>query len=80
METASWVIRNKVTKEVIMETFSATVVAAVNTAKYEAVPILAYLQEVNRTIRAHADGKHAPKCVRFSGYAGTENDCSCGMA
>lgn len=23
---------------------------------------------------------HAPSCVRFSGYAGTENDCTCGMA
>lgn len=47
MKTASWVIRNKVTKEVVCETFDARKVSALNTAKYEAVPILEYLQSLN---------------------------------
>jgi hypothetical protein len=33
--TASWVLRNKVTKEVICETFNERVVAALNTEKYD---------------------------------------------
>lgn len=50
-QTASWVIRNKATHEVIMETFDTRKVNALNTAKYEAVPIYDYLQEVNRGTR-----------------------------
>lgn len=49
--TASWVVRVKADKFVLFETFSAELVAALNTERYEAVPILAYLQEVNRKIR-----------------------------
>lgn len=48
MKTASWVVREKATGRVIMETFNARVVKALNTAKYEAVPILDYLQSLNR--------------------------------
>ncbi len=44
---SSWVIKNKVTGEVIMETFSKAKVDALNTAKYAAVPILQYLQSLN---------------------------------
>jgi len=44
---ASWVIRNKETKEVIMETFDFRKVEMLNTAKYEAVPIVKYLAELN---------------------------------
>lgn len=44
----SWVIRNKATKEVIMETFDARKVAALNTDKYEAVEIQKYLGELNK--------------------------------
>lgn len=51
-EPASWVIRNKSTGEVVMETFDRNKVAALNTAKYEAVPILLYLQEINRQANA----------------------------
>lgn len=47
MKTASWVIRERATGRVILETFNAKAVAALNTAKYEAVPILAYLQSLN---------------------------------
>jgi hypothetical protein len=52
MNPASWILRNKTTKEVICETFDPRKVAALNTAKYDAVPILAYLQEINRQIKA----------------------------
>lgn len=48
MKTASWVIRNKITKEVVLETFSPAIVAALNTAKYEAVPIGEYLASLNK--------------------------------
>lgn len=46
--TASWVIVEKSTRGAIMETFSARVAEAINREKYEAVPILAYLQSLNR--------------------------------
>ncbi|AGR48009.1 hypothetical protein PHIM7_289 [Sinorhizobium phage phiM7] len=45
---ASWVLRNKETKEVICETFDHYKVKRLNTEKYEAVPILEYLQSLNR--------------------------------
>lgn len=45
-QTASWVIRERATGRVICETFSARFVAALNTQRYEAVPILAYLQSL----------------------------------
>lgn len=48
MERESWIIRNRVTGEVIAETWLPHVVAALNIAKYEAVPVLQHLQEVNR--------------------------------
>lgn len=51
---SSWVIRNKGTKEVIFETFDKAKVDALNTEKYEAVPIQKYLGELNETIAAQA--------------------------
>lgn len=48
MQTASWVIRNKATGEVVLETFSQKVVQALNVAKYEAVPILQHLVALNK--------------------------------
>lgn len=48
---SSWVIRNKDTKEVIFETFNRETVDALNTQKYEAVPIMQYLQELNKQIK-----------------------------
>ena len=44
----SWILRNKATKEVIAETFDPKKVKYLNTDKYEAVPILEYLQSLNR--------------------------------
>jgi hypothetical protein len=48
MKTASWVIRNKVTGEIVAETFSKKAVEALNVAKYEAVPILQHLVALNK--------------------------------
>lgn len=48
MQTASWVIREKATGNVIMETYDRAKVDALNTKKYEAVPILEYLASLNR--------------------------------
>ncbi len=45
--TASWVIRNKASREVIMETFDRRKVNALNTETYEAVPIQEYLGSIN---------------------------------
>jgi hypothetical protein len=52
MKTASWVIRNKATKEVICETYNKRTIDALNTAKYEAVPIMQYLQGVNKALKS----------------------------
>ena len=48
-EAASWVIRDKNTREVVMETFDRKKVDALNTEKYEAVPIGEYLSSLNET-------------------------------
>ncbi len=45
--TASWVIKEKATGKVIMETFDQKKVDALNTSKYEAVPIEKHLQSLN---------------------------------
>lgn len=47
MPTASWIVRHKDTKAVLFETFNPKLVAALNTAKYEAVPIGEYLGSIN---------------------------------
>jgi hypothetical protein len=49
--TASWVIREKETGVVIMETFDKKKIDALNESRYEAVPILTYLQELNMRIK-----------------------------
>jgi hypothetical protein len=50
--TASWVIRNKESGEVIAETFDRKRVNALNTAKFEAVPIGDYLAGLNNKEQA----------------------------
>lgn len=45
--TASWVIKEKETGKVVAETFQRHVAQAVNTEKYEAVPILKHLASLN---------------------------------
>lgn len=46
-DASSWIVRNKATGEVVMETYDRKKVDALNTAKYEAVPVLQHLQELN---------------------------------
>jgi hypothetical protein len=48
MRTASWVIVNIATGEPVLETYSERMVQALNTDKYRAVPILEWLQSLNR--------------------------------
>lgn len=69
--TASWIIREKGGGKVLFETFDGAKVKALNTAKYEAVPIQQYLGEINRRIKAEQDAgagesqieqaRHAPR-------------------
>lgn len=51
MKTASWVIVEKSTQKALCETFSQKTVDAINKSKYEAIPILEYLQEFNRSLK-----------------------------
>lgn len=48
--TASWVIREKDTGRVIAETFNRSLVDALNTVRYEAVPITEHLASINRAV------------------------------
>ena len=50
----SWVIREKTTGRVICETFDARKVAALNTDRYEAVPVQQHLAEINAQIKREA--------------------------
>lgn len=47
-KNASWVIKNKETGAIIMETFDPKKVEALNTNKYEAVPIYDHLTSLNK--------------------------------
>lgn len=48
MKTASWVIVNLETGAAVFETFDPAKVSALNTVKYKAVPILEWLQSLNK--------------------------------
>ena len=48
----TWILRNKATKEAIMETSDPRKVAALNTAKYEAVTVGQHLGELNAKLSA----------------------------
>ena len=50
MKTSSWVIVSRATGHAVMETFSRATVDKINTEKYQAVPILEYLQSLNKAI------------------------------
>lgn len=51
MNTASWIIIDISTKEAILETYSKNIADAVNTKKYRAVPVLEYLQQLNKSLK-----------------------------
>ena len=48
---ASWIIREKDTRKVIGEVFSPAIALAINALRYEAVPILEYLQSLNEHVK-----------------------------
>ena len=50
--TSSWVIVNRATGAALFETFQESITLKLNTAKYQAVPVLQYLQQFNRSIKA----------------------------
>lgn len=64
----SWILRNKETGEVIMETFDRKKVDALNTKKYEAVPALKYLAELNKKEREPTAKPTEPE-VKQKAYA-----------
>jgi hypothetical protein len=51
MKTASWIIINKATREAVFETFEQSTADAVNRDKFEVLPALEYLQQLNRSIK-----------------------------
>ena len=53
MKNASWIIVNKATRVAVFETYNENTAKAVNTRLYEAVPVLQYLQQLNRNIKAN---------------------------
>lgn len=53
----SWVIRDKTTKDVLFETFRRAAVERLNTEKYEAIPILEYLGNLNQEIATKSPSK-----------------------
>jgi hypothetical protein len=51
LRIASWVIVDKITNKAIFETFSESIASKINVEKYQAVPVLEYLQNLNKQIR-----------------------------
>jgi hypothetical protein len=51
MKTASWVIIEKSTGSAIFETYNESTTKKINTEKYTAVPILEYLQILNKSLK-----------------------------
>ena len=47
-KTASWVIVNKATNYPVFETFNESTAKAINQRLYKAVPILEWLQSLNK--------------------------------
>jgi hypothetical protein len=51
-KTASWVIVDKTNNKAVFETFCYEFADTINKTKYEAVPILEYLQNFNKGLKA----------------------------
>lgn len=66
-DPASWVIREKETGAVIMETFDRAKVEALNTAKYDAVPIIDHLASLNKKPKAELTAPEAELLFRRGG-------------
>jgi len=54
MKTASWVVVERATAKPILETFNRSTANRVNRIMYEVVPILEWLQRVNRAAKVAA--------------------------
>lgn len=67
---ASWVIRDKATGDVVMETSQKSVAEKINTEKYEAVPVLEHLQQFNAAGRKAGGVQPAPGWNRASATDG----------
>lgn len=50
MKTASWIIVDKQTREAVMETFDKVTADAINRDKFDVLPALEYLQQLNRSL------------------------------
>jgi hypothetical protein len=61
--SSSWVVTDKKTNKAVFETFDPTVAAAVNTEKYNVVPIGEYLPGLNKTAYDWATGQSVPKAA-----------------
>ncbi|MEJ7644249.1 MAG: hypothetical protein WKF87_06620 [Chryseolinea sp.] len=47
----SWVIVHKETGVAVLETYSHTITLQINTDKFSVIPILQYLQDLNKRIK-----------------------------
>jgi len=50
-KTVSWVIVSKQSGKAILETFDSSLVNCINQKLYKAVPILEYLQNLNKSLK-----------------------------
>jgi hypothetical protein len=50
-EIGSWVIVRRTDGMAVLETFSRRVAGQINTDRYEAIPIIEYLQRLNASIQ-----------------------------
>ena len=51
MKPASWIIVDKQTGEAVMETFEQATADAINRDKFDVLPALEYLQQLNRSLQ-----------------------------
>lgn len=51
MKTASWVIVDKQTGAPLFETFQASIIPKINRDKFDVLPALEYLQQLNRSLK-----------------------------
>lgn len=49
--SASWVVIDKKTGKALFETFTCELCQSINTSEYKVIPIMEYLQDLNRKIK-----------------------------
>jgi hypothetical protein len=50
-KTTSWIIIKKETNEILFETYNSVMLKKINKEKYKAVPIIEYLNDLNKKIK-----------------------------